>query len=129
MTNRLGVAFSAYAFQRYRLLGRRYRKARAETRRLKIQLRRETEQREVEVENVRLELREADNRAELQGERADNAEIALERAQNDIDILKARDELWALWESRERARLEAEAARHAAAKVRALEYPLNDQEG
>ena len=65
---------------------------------------------------------------ELQRERADTAEQHNTQLEAEIDIFKARDELWAQWETRERARLEAETARLAASKVRSLELPHYDQE-
>jgi len=166
--NRLGGAISARAFRAYRQLLQRYRKARAESRRLQSELRelREEHAREIDeiaiaaeadcqqidrelnteiatlqqqmqqqaeqyaedVARMHRQVEDAETVRDLQSERADDAEAMVQQLRAEIDIFKARDELWAQWEARERARLEAETARHAAAKVRALEAPHLDQE-
>lgn len=168
MMNRLGGAISARAARAYQRLLRRYREARAESRRLQLQLREMRERHELaleaiedaaeqdrqqierelnaeiaelhqeaaqrrqeyasELERLHVQIEDAETVKALQQERADNAEAVVQQLRAEIEIFKARDELWAQWEMRERARLEAETARLAAAKVRSLEAPHFDQE-
>lgn len=80
------------------------------------------------LETMQQRVNDAETLKALQSERADNAEAEVQQLRAEIEIFKARDELWAQWETRERARLEAETARFAASKVRSLELPHYDQE-
>lgn len=63
---------------------------------------------------------------EAERRRADDLQIERDRLQAENDILVARDKLWLQWEARERARLEAEAARETAAKMRSIENPQTE---
>lgn len=61
-------------------------------------------------------------------DRADASDREIETLRGELAILTARDELWLAWEARERARIEAETARLAASKTRALDFPQLEPE-
>lgn len=81
-----------------------------------------------QMARLRSEAEDANTLSGAAEERAKAAEDLVAQLRAEVDIFKARDELWAQWEMRERARLEAETARFAAAKVRALELPHYETE-
>ena len=128
MTNRLGGALSARAVKRYLELRRRYRESRAEVRRLQRSLASEKEDHRQQRNRLETQASDAQTLQQVQRERAEAAEAEIAMLQAEVEIFKARDELWAKWEIRERARLEAETARMAAAKARALDLPQFEPE-
>jgi hypothetical protein len=84
---------------------------------------------EREVDRLQTEMGDLETMRDLFKERAEAASQEVSMLQAEVEIYKARDELWAKWEIRERARLEAETARMAAAKARALDLPQYEAEG
>jgi hypothetical protein len=128
MIDRLGGALSALRMASYLRLRRKYRHARAEVRRLQNELRTTRRDLTGDLERSRNTARDERTLREAEGQRADAAEAEVVRLQAEIEIFKARDELWAKWEMRERARLDAETARMAAAKARSLELPHYEPE-
>lgn len=123
MIPRLEGTLSALFVRRYRQLLRRRRADRAGARRDERRLRDAIYLLEQQVDELRQQLRDAETIKEVHIEEAVNLRADTERLRGEIEILVARDELWMKWETRERARLDSETARYAAAKARALEVP------
>lgn len=113
---RLGAVCAALVARR-RL--RRCRSALAAARRL----RREAADLTYRVDEYRERIRDLEETVEETRDRADAADRENETLRGELDVLRARDEHWIAWEARERSRLEAETARLAAAKTRALDFP------
>lgn len=139
MSRRLGDALSATAIRAYLRLRGRYRESRAEVRRLQRDLWERTREHEQQLDAEREQHRQRELRSEtlldeactyrdLYHDQAETSAAEVAKLQAEIEIFKARDELWAKWEIRERARLDAETARMAAARVRSLESPHFDAE-
>jgi len=84
---------------------------------------------ERQVSALETSINDLETMRDLFKERADAGSHEIAMLQGEVEIFKARDELWAKWEIRERARLEAETARMAASKQRALDVPQYDAEG
>lgn len=118
---RLGAVFAALVARR-RLA--RCRSALAAARRL----RREAADLTYRVDEYRQRTVDLENTVEDLRARADAADRENETLRGELAILRARDELWLAWEARERVRLEAETARLAAAKTRALDFPQLEPE-
>lgn len=111
------------ALRGYRRLRAKYRNARAAARRQRAKLEAaliEQRQREQELQT---RLAESDNDRALLTSELQQMQARLDQANAEIEILEARDKMWLAWETRERARLEAETATQAAVKVRAVDYP------
>lgn len=88
----------------------------------------EAEEQRQRRDRLESQLADAETLQSVQRERANAAEGEVAMLQAECEIFKARDELWCKWEIRERARLEAETARMAAAKARALDLPQFEPE-
>jgi len=103
---------------------RRYRAARAAARRWAAEA---AEQRET-IARFRERFVELTTENEELKDSVAAVDAANERLRGELDILTARDRLWIAWEGRERARIDAETARFAAGKTRALDFPQLEPE-
>jgi len=128
MSSRLEGASSALALlRRYLRIAHQLRTTRAEQRRTKETLRRLLEEHRHDRAAWATDRDYLESEIQAEKERTADAERQVLRLQAENDIFAARDRLWLAWETRERARLDAETARQTAAKVRSVETPHIDE--